>query len=395
MRLYLTLVLSGFLLAQQSSLDAAWDLVAKGDRQGAIRILEQILKTKPSDGDARLLLGSIFSEEGRTREAITQLTEAARLMPRAAMAHNALGETLKSSGNLNGARAAFEKAVALDPSFGQAHANLGAALLEANESAQAATYLDRALKIFGQTPDAAYPLYLRAKIYTNQDEPEKAAQLLTQAVSLQSDFGEAWSDLGQARKRMLDDTGAFVAFQHAVKADPQNAISQYRLGAEYLNHGKPHEAVMHLQESYRLDPKNQSTLYSLQLALRRDGRLDEAKKMKEQLSEMLRSIDKESQDAFTAVRLNNEGSALEKAGDLTAAVEKYRAARDLNPEHIGFRLNYGVALLRLGRWKEGLAELQEASQRDPTNAQVKSALEDALRQAPVEFGGKAKKPAVK
>ena len=54
-------------------------------------------------------------------------------------------------------------------------------------------------------------------------------------------------------------------------------------------------------------------------------------------------------------------------------------------------MNFGVALLRLGRWKEGLAELREASRRDPDNTQVKRALDDALEQAPVEFGGKGKR----
>ena len=46
-----------------------------------------------------------------------------------------------------------------------------------------------------------------------------------------------------------------------------------------------------------------------------------------------------------------------------------------------------VALLRLGLWKEGLAELREVCRREPDNALFKAALEDAVSQAPVEFGG--------
>ena len=110
---------------------------------------------------------------------------------------------------------------------------------------------------------------------------------------------------------------------------------------------------------------------------------------------MLREIDTESQNAFTALRLNNEGAALEKAGNLRAALEKYRQAVALDPTHPGFHLNFGVALLKLGQWKEGLAELREAARRDPGNALIKTALQDALEQAPVEFGGKgqARRPA--
>ena len=168
-------------------------------------------------------------------------------------------------------------------------------------------------------------------------------------------------------------------------------ISQYRLGAEYLHQGKAHEAVPHLQESFRLNPKNQSTLYSLQMALRQDGQLEGAAQVKKQLAELLRSIDKESQDAFLALRLNNEGAALEKTGDLSAALEKYRKASSLDPNHTGIRLNFGVALLRGGKWAEGLAELREVVRRDPGNVKAQAALRDALEQAPLEFGGKAKK----
>jgi tetratricopeptide (TPR) repeat protein len=393
LRFLIALICAGLLPAQRTEVESAWDLVAQGKRQEAVRVLIQLIKTNPGNGDAHLLLGSILTEEGKPADAIRHLSEAVRLLPKSAMAHNALGEAFNSAGDLKQARGAFEKAVTLDPKLAQAHANLGHVLIQQGESSEAAEHLDRAIALMGQAPDAGFPLYLRAKIYTEESEPEKAAEALKQAVTLQPDFAEAWSDLGQARKTLLDDDGALAAFQHAMELDPENAISQYRLGAEYLRRGNAHEAVNHLQESFRLDPRNQSTLNSLQLALRQDGQIEEAARIKEKLTEILKGIDKESQDSFSAVRLNNEGAALEKTGNLIGAAEKYRGALTLDPEHVGIRVNLGVALLRLGRWKEGLAELREASRRDPDNAQVKRALDDALDQAPVEFGGRGKKSA--
>jgi tetratricopeptide (TPR) repeat protein len=141
-------------------------------------------------------------------------------------------------------------------------------------------------------------------------------------------------------------------------------------------------AVQHLRHSFRLNPRDQSTLYSLQSALRQDGQLEESKRIKEKLAEVLREIDRESQNAFNALRLNNEGAALEKTGDLPSALEKYRQAVALDPAHIGIRVNFAVASLRLGNWAQGIAELREALRRDPANAQIKAALDDALRQAP-------------
>jgi predicted Zn-dependent protease len=79
--------------------------------------------------------------------------------------------------------------------------------------------------------------------------------------------------------------------------------------------------------------------------------------------------------------MNNKGSALEKAGDVRGALEKYRAALDLYPDHVGIRTNLAIALLKLGQWDQGLSQLREALRRDPGNAKLQAALADALAQA--------------
>ncbi len=379
----MSMLLLLFLLApQRQSIDEAWDLLAKGDRIRAAQVLDRILQANPRDPDAHLMLGSLLAEDGRIPEALPHLEEAVRLRPRSAQAHQALGEVLRDSGNPEASRSAFEKAVALDPAFAQARIDLGLALLTAGDSKSAAVHLDQAIRLLGRKPDAAYPLYIRAKIHSQNSETSQAAALLDKAVAVRPDFAEAWSDLGQARKTLQNDSAALTAFQRSVELDPANAISQYRLGAEFLRQGDPHRAVEHLQQAFRLNPKDQSTLNSLQIALRQDGHIDEAKRIKEKLTEVLREIDRESQAAFNALRLNNEGAALEKSGDLHSALSKYREALALDPTHNGIRVNFAIAALRLGLWDEGISHLQEALRREPSNPQIKSALTDALRQKP-------------
>ena len=387
----LALMLSvGLQPAQRRPVDDAWDLVVKGQRPEAVRLLREMIHAHPGDVDARLLLGSLLQEQGERDESIAQLTEAVRLRPRSAEAQNALGEAYIAFGSTPEARVRFEKAVALDPAFSQAHLNLGLILLEAGEIPAAALHLDRAIKLLGRKPDAAYAHYLRAKVYTELNDVPKAAAQLQEAVALRPDYAEAWSDLGDARKTMLDGPGALAAFERAVSLAPDDAVAQTRLGSEYLNQRKPHPAVAHLREALRLDPKNQSTLYLLQRALREDGQMAEAGEINKRLAELLRDKDRDDQNSLTAIQLNNQGADLEKAGDIRGALEKYRAALALMPDHVGIRVNVAVALLRLGQWSQGLQELREALRRDPDNPKLKAALDDALSQAPVEFGGKAK-----
>lgn len=384
MRRLLPLTVASVILlpAQHAPLDQAWDLLAKGARMEAIRTLDRILKVDAGNADAHLMLGSILAEDGKRTESISQLKEAVRLLPQSAEARNALGEALAGFGDANPAREAFQKAVDLDPRFAQARVNLGLALLQSNEYLAAGEHLDRAIHLLGNTADAAYPHYLRAKVYTERNEVEKAAAELQRAVAVGPDFAEAWSDLGRARKRLLDDDAALSAFERSVELNAEDAIAQYRLGAEYLHEGKAHLAVPHLQKAFRLKPDDQSTLYSLQLALREDGQSQQAAELKQTLAELLRKRDKAAQDALSAVQLNNRGAALEKTGDLRGALQKYSAALEADPEHVGIRVNFAAALLRLGQWTQGISELREVLRRDPGNAVVQQALNDALSHAP-------------
>ena len=87
--------------------------------------------------------------------------------------------------------------------------------------------------------------------------------------------------------------------------------------------------------------------------------------MEARIAELLRQRSLASKTAIEAAKLNNEGVEMEKTSNLRGALEKYRAALELDPEHGGFRLNLGLVLCRLGRWDEGIAEIREVVRRYP------------------------------
>jgi len=366
---------------QRRPIETAWDLIAKGQRSQAVALLHDLVRSDPHNADARLLLGSVLMEQGERSESIAQLEEAVRLRPKSAEAQNALGEAYNLFGELKSARPAFERAVAIDPAFAQARVNLASVLLQAGDGERALQHLERAITLFGNKPDAAYPHYLRAKLYVEKRDTAKAVSDLERAVALRPDFGEAWSDLGEARKALFDEDGALQALRRAVESSPDDAVAQTRLGLNLLNRGKAHEAIVPLQHAAGLDPNNQSTLNALQLALRKDGQPEQADSVKRRLAELLRDKDNADQKLVSALELNNKGSALEKSGDTRGALERYRAALEIDPDHVGIRTNLAVALLKLGRWDEGISQMREALRRDPGNTNLQRGLEDALAQA--------------
>ena len=378
----LALICAATLSGQQGKLEQAWTLAAHGQRDDAIQILRTLIVSEPRNTDARLLLGSLLMEAGDKSASIEQLTTAVKQRPHSVEAQNALGEAYWKFGEAAAAKSAFENALAINPDYGVAQLNLGQVLVTQGELDGATRHLDRAIPLLKQNEDEANAYYLRAKIDSVRNQPHDAATRLETAVRIRPDFAEAWSELGQARKQLLDDGGALTAFEHAVSANPSDAVAQYRLGAEYLHQGKAQLAADHLRQAYKLNPSDQSTLNALQMALRQSGDIDGADAIKRQLAELLRDRDRINQNKLRAVQINNDGAALEKSGDLRGALDKYRDAAKLDPSHVGIRTNYGVALLRLGNWTEGLNELYQALQLDPHNEQLRTTLKDALSQAP-------------
>jgi len=341
--------------------------------------------------DAHLLLGTTLALAGSRNESIEQMSEAVRVRPNSATAHHQYAIVLSRFMEVKAARQEFEKALELDPALAEAHVNLSLILAQAGELLPAAEHLDRAIELQGNTPAAAYTHYLRAKIWGAQDQIEKSIDQLQKAVQLRPDYAEAWSDLGGMRRLSLDHQGAVRALSKAVALNPQDATAQYRLGQQYLQDGDAVKAIRHFKIALRGHPDDIATLYNLDRALHKE-RLEEAHPIEKQLAESRERTDRASTVAVAASRLNSEGIELEKSGDIRAALAKYRAALDLDPSGFGFELNYGLALCRLGHWKEGVVELREVLRLDPDNADAAKALYIAMDRAQGQPGAPHKLP---
>ena len=375
----------------QPDLTTVRDLIAKGSFDKAVPILRQMLAAEPNRVDARLLLGTTLALEGIRGEAIEQMAEAARLDPRSAQTHNAYGKVLSRFLELTEARQEFEQALQLDPGLAEAHVNLSLILAQAGDLSGASDHVDHAIELEGDSPNAAYAHYLKAKILGAQDQIDKSITELQKAVQLRADYEEAWSDLGGMRRLDLDNQGAVEALRKAVALKPEDALAQYRLGQLYLQSGDSVRAVNHLRKALAQTPNDSATLYNLMLALRKTGHVEEAKGIEKQFAVLKEQNSRASEVGLAASGLNSDGIALEKSGDVRGALAKYRAALDLDPTGYGFRLNYGLALCRLGRWQDGIAELREVLRVDPDKANAAKALYIALDQTKAQSGENAKK----
>ncbi len=367
-----------------ATLDRAQTLYRSGRFQQAETLLRRLTAADPGNFDAHLLLGECLAMQQERSAAIEELTAAIRLRPGSAVAYNTLGTVLGRFLETDAAQKAFTRAIELDPHMAEAHVGLALLLAQAGDLKGAAGHLDTAIELEGSKAGAAVPHYLRGKVAVEQNDYVKAAAEFRAAIKARPNYAEARLMLGVARRALLDDTGALTAFRRAADLAPQDFHAQYELGSEYLSLGKPQAAVPYLKKALLLAPEDWGTLYKLQRALRQAGDVTEANAYEVRLRQLVHKDDQAGQHSMEAQREDNEGVALEKQGDVVGALEKYRAACELAPEQDGYRLNFALALCRLNRWDEGIAEMREIVRRDPNNADAQRALyiaEDKARSA--------------
>ncbi len=354
----------------------ARSLITAGSVDESILLLRQAIARQPKSVDAHTLLGTALSLVPKRTEAIAEFETAIRLAPASATVHYGLGLAFGRFAEPEASRKALEKAIALDPLLADAHVSLALILVQLKDLTSALAHVDRSLKLRPK----AYPMFLKGKILMELERTADAAAAFERVVTLQPGNADAHLSLGIAQRKLGRDQNALASFRRSVQLAPGNAQALTELGKLYLSVGQSQEAVKQLSAANRLRPEDRPTLYTLSRALRATGKAAEAEVFHQRFKQHLKASGDNSATLFESIELNNAGVDLEKSGQHDMAMSKYRAALALDPANSGFRRNLAFCLCRLGRWKEGIAELREVLRQSPDDAEATRALYLALDQ---------------
>ena len=180
---------------------AAYDLIAgcaaAGDLASAERYGRAARELRPADADVRNVLGNVYLQMGKPKEAEAELNEALKARPKFPQAHYNLGLLRAGEGQLKEAAALFAKAAEEDPGFAEAWNNQGHCLARLDKT------------------DAAIAAYRKA-------------------VEIKPDYGAAWNNLAVALYRQNDLWGAWASLEKAEKYGYQVAPSFRRVLAKKL-----------------------------------------------------------------------------------------------------------------------------------------------------------------
>ena len=173
------------------------------------------------------------------------------------------GEILETQGNFAEAAAEFRKAIEKNPKALNLHFRLGRALLMSSHDPQ---MMNPALKEFeaelALNPADCVAEYQAGQILMAQQKPDLASPRLEHALKLNPEFPEALIALGKLR----------------------------------LDQKKTEEAIELLQRAVKLTPRSESAHYSLMMAYRNAGRMDDARREKAEFDKLQKAPEGEFTD---------------------------------------------------------------------------------------------------
>jgi len=229
-----------------------------------------------------------------------------------------LGNRLWREGARQAALAAFEEAVALAPGDAEARNNFGNALLETGQADAAIPQLEAVIAL---RPDHAAAHYNLGNALLAAGRAEDAAASFRAALRCNPEHAGAHNNLGNALRALGQPAEAAASYREAVRRLPREAGAHNNLAAALLALHRPAEAVAALRAALRCDPDH-------------------------------------------ADACNNLGGALLALDRPEEALTWFRRASALDAAQVQARFGESLALLTLGRFREGW-EAYESRWLDP------------------------------
>ena len=219
--------------------------------------------------------------------------------------------------------------------------------------------------------------YLLGYLYQQIGRLQDGAEQFEAARRLQPDWRTTPVRLGQVYLQLNRLNDAREQFQSAAATFP--AVARNGLGEIALREGRFSEAIDHFRAVLERVPTATSAEYSLAMAYRGAGRLDDARahlerrgtgavRMADPLIDALQSL-------VRGERLRVvQGRQLYDAGQFEAAADAFRRALDASPASAAARGNLGLALAQLGKLDEAVDNLQRAFRDAPEDIAIRSTL---------------------
>lgn len=355
---------------------------ALGEHAKAVDYFERTIALQPSASSVRHGLGLAYRNLGdlekakknleKTGDALVLfedpvLAEMAELS-RSAEFYLVIGGEAMTEGRYDVAAGQYRHALEHDPANFLARKALGYSLQKLGDTDGAIEQLRLALEK-GTTGDAAKDAAERSEVYrilgglmVTKGRDDEAILDFEKAIEIEPDNLDARGKLANALARKGRFEAALPHYDRILKQLPDHTETRVQRATALVNLGRAKEAIADYRRAIAADPKNP------ELRLRYADALEFLGDRQAAAAERGAVAGLPLEDSRQAEMLAIEAQKLQRAGDFTAAIERYRRALELAPKLIAARYEMGALLGHQGRIEEALAAFRLVIEADPHHA---------------------------
>ena len=209
-----------------------------------------------------------------------------------------------------------------------------------------------------------------------------AIEELSQAARVDADALEIHLILGNVYRERGQVTRAIQVHQSLLQRPQltrlEHAYVMLCLGLDFKRGGFVDRAVEAFKEVRRLDPSNAYALLHLEKVYEEQHQWEDAARVRQDLLSLDGPESPAKSHAILAFIENERGVAAMKAGDVQAAMVRFRAALDMDAAVTPASVNLGDALVRLERRDEAIRTWEQLVETSPERSHL---VLDRLRQA--------------
>ena len=331
-----------------------------GDTPGAMASFRRVLELRPDDVTTLVWLGRMHLDQGEPDRAEPLFERARSIAPGVVAAHVGLGQVALAKKDYSRAVQLLEGALTTDPSAASVYSPLAMAYRGLGQTEKAESLATQWRNTELAVPDplrqeldmavqSGLSFELRGVRALESRDFAAAADLFRRGLELAAPGSTLRRSLrhklGTALALSGDTGGAAREFEETVRLAPKEGLDEpaakasYSLGILHAGSGRDAEAVQHLTTALRYNPNYFEARMALADVLRASGRFD-------------------------------------------ASLPHYAAAVRLNPRAAEARFNYAMALIRLHRYADARAWLEEGVRAQPDRPELAHTLARLLASSP-------------
>ena len=205
----------------------------------------------------------------------------------------------------------------------------------------------------------------------NQGELEGSIEAYHKAIEINPNDSDVYNNLGNTLQEKGELEESIEAYHKAIEINPNDSRIHYNLGAAQKKQGKLDNAIQTYHQAIEINPDDAEIYNSLGTTLQKQEKLDQAIQVYHRALEINSNYSEASY---------NLGLALQQQGKLDRAIQSYHRALDINPNYSAAYNNLGLVLQEQGKLDHAVQSYHRALDINPNYGEAYNNLGIALKE---------------